>query len=266
MSLVDAVDGNRLVWLLRGRVTESVARAIEAHADGDRVAEAAQLVLRVADRHPVHLEQVVRDAAGDRLDRGQAVSVARWLPRAAETTLQVLPIIRDRPAVPDVVQAAAVASAPPKRDGVTLVLAHEVDLLGLPLLDLAADVGRLHARGRLIVGTDWIDGALGHYDGERGSIVLNLEALDGWGAVVSCWAHELGHALDPEGSEDPAERERFANALGPLLIEYEPGSVAAAGPLVERVRRRPAAILGDLPSPGPFSVFAFFRLLGERFA
>lgn len=265
-TLLAAVDGDRLLWLVRGQVSEGRARATEAHADGDRAYELALLVDWLTDNaHPARLEGAVRRSAPD-LERGQVVAVAQWLGRAAATVIQVLPVLNDGPGAPRTVHAAAIVSAPPARQRVPLVLAHEIALLGLPLLDLAADLGRRHPAGRLVVVSATMDGAAGQADHDAGSIALNFDEHTPWARLVHVWSHELSHLLlDPTARPDQpiAERERHADDLGRLLVEFEPLTVAAAGPLVDQVRRgRLMPILGDLPSEGVLSLFAFYRLLG----
>lgn len=268
MSLLDAIDGDRLLWLVRGQVSEGRARATEAAADGDRAYELALLVDWLTDNaHPARLDGAVRRSAPD-LERGQVVAVAQWLGRAAATVIQVWPVLVGGPGEPGAVHAAAVASAAPARPQVPLVLAHEIALLGLPLLDLAADLGRRHPAGRLLVGSGNMNGTAGQVDHADGSIVLNYDEHTRWSDLVADWAHELAHLfLDPLARPDQpiAEREAHADALGALLVEFEPLSVAAAGPLVDQVRRRHLMpILGDVPPEGVLSLFALYRLVGAR--
>lgn len=230
-----------------------------AAADDDRGYELAMLVSWLVDhRHPAVLEGAVRRSGPT--DAGHVVAVARWLSAAAETVLQVLPVLRGGTSDPAVAVASAAVSAPAARPGVSLVLAHDIELLGLPLLDLAADIGRRHQRGRLVIVSATMN-AHGCYDHDAGTIGLAIDGHTRWADVVSVWGHELAHGLDPElGSGDIAQ-EKFAGQLGPLLVEHEPPSVAAAAPLVDRVALdRPLPLLGDVPPPGALSLFAFYRL------
>lgn len=102
----------------------------------------------------------------------------------------------------------------------------------LPLLELVEDLSRYRpvtvALHELPSSTG--GGVLGSWP-DFSAIVLDPALLVGPGELGRGFAHELAHLLDElfgEWSDDEAEREHFANTLGPLLLEHRPRRVAEA--------------------------------------
>lgn len=113
---------------------------------------------------------------------------------------------------------------------------------GLPLLELASDAGDRRQLSVHVRRTDVLPaGTLGALvvDGGQAWVLLDRDAD---GAV---WAHEVAHLVDGidgrvarRGARTWRRRERFADRLGPLLLEHEPVTVQAAAPLIHEARRR----------------------------
>jgi hypothetical protein len=103
----------------------------------------------------------------------------------------------------------------------------------LPLVELAEDLARQRG-GRLVVGNAAPGGLWGCYSftPHRGVVVL-LDATLGDTDLAETFGHELGHGLDPgRALVTLLGAEVFADALGPMLLDAKPTTVAAADPLV----------------------------------
>lgn len=147
--------------------------------------------------------------------------VARWLIRAGRLLHAVANAETDE-----------LVAAQPEADQRSLLVTAEAERLGLPLLALADDLARSRDQG-LVVSVVWF-GRGAHTGGlcsRDGRLVILLDA----GAGPSTFAHELAHALDEEPDAPLTRREAFADALGPLLVEHEPATVAEVAPLIATV-------------------------------
>lgn len=112
----------------------------------------------------------------------------------------------------------------------------------LPLLELAGAAGErrqvtVHVRRADVLPA----GTLGALVVDNGQAWILLDnAADG-----GVWAHEVAHLVDGidgrvarRSPRTWRRRERFADRLGPLLLEHEPATLAAAAPLIHEARRR----------------------------
>src|SRR5439155_13108881 len=97
------------------------------------------------------------------------------------------------------------------------------ETLGLPHLDLAADVGAHHRLGRLVVSVvPAIAGANGCCCPDLGVIALT-------GPDLRTWRHELGHLLDPALEDrSTVQGEAFADLMATLLADTSPATATEA--------------------------------------
>lgn len=179
----------------------------------------------------------------------ELVAVADWFADTATAWL----LSRIEPTERTITDAPAAPSRPSGR----LSLAPTIAALDLPLIPLAEDLAA--AEGDLSVAAGTWDSANGWWNPADRVIVIDPRGQH----PATTWAHELSHALDSTGTGS-TERERFADALAPLLLHHEPTTLTAAAPLIGTARgitrelhRRPA----DLPEPGVPSLLVFATLL-----
>jgi hypothetical protein len=245
-TLLDAVDWPAVIDRIGGPDTGAPARALAA------------AILNRIEYRPYAIHDTVA-AAGPDLDEAQRLALADWLVStafevAADVAVAAAP---DRPTTFTVLTEAPIDHAP---EAGPLILGPGVDALGLPLLDLAADVGQHHVLGRLVVTVvpAIADARAVCYPGV-GLIVLRADI------GAHHWPHELAHALDPALSDrSRAQGEAFADHLALLLAAHEPAAVADAAPLIRSADQDAGRRhhLAGLPDDGAPSIDAFHQIAG----
>jgi hypothetical protein len=221
-------------------------------------------------------------AAGQHGPEQAAEQVGRWLywtarqcvlplSLPADVTVAAPPVrvphftgpVRVDPEVPPLGPLAGLLADTARQRGITVVVrladlhtadGHHVDQA---LLELVGPAGvELHAGATLLELRRGLEGA----------------------AFQQAWSHECAHVLDP--GRPWADRETFADALGPLLLRHQPATLEQARPLIDQAEQTIAEASAmtapdratppgwpdhpDLPAPGPESLIVFCSLpLGE---
>ena len=186
------------------------------------------------------------DAAGVIVDDREAIEVWVRLDEQLAAAERRRIDVEDHPAIIDAATAAALAPEPGLHVDEDLV-----DLL--PLLELAEDLARRSPGRRLTVERHPGDaiGVRGYFTRSSYAALVVLDAALEGQELVEVWAHELAHGLDPDlDGVDGLGIEAFAEALAPLLLEVEPGTVAEAGFLVARALEEASGCRRSRPTSG----------------
>lgn len=153
--------------------------------------------------------------------------------RTARRTAYTYETLRGRASRPRADDTPADPTEPPG-------LHVEVLVVRLPLMALAHEVATHQPNACLVIRDSRLSpGVLGSYrpTPTGGVITLDTSRMTDEATLQQVFAHELAHAI--EGAEmgtHASASERWAETLGPLLIEHRPASLDEAAPLIDQAR------------------------------